>query len=84
MDALPGAVLLPVPEVVVDQRPGRQVVGQVTPGAAVPGQVKQSIDDLAPLVLGRASALLSGGDQRLKFVPLVIGQVGRVSAAGAG
>ena len=59
-------------------------MGQVAPGVAVLGQVEEGVDDLAPLVPRGASALLGDGDQRREFVPLIIGQVGRVGAAGLG
>ncbi len=59
-------------------------MGQIAPGAAVLGDVKQSVDDLAPLIPGGASACFCGRDKRLDKLPLGISEVGRVGFSGAG
>src|SRR5262249_9081596 len=52
-DLLPGAVRVPIPEVVIHAVPGREVVGQGTPRAAFPGVIEQGVDDLAQIYLTR-------------------------------
>lgn len=78
MDLLPGAILLPEPEVVEDDPVGRQVVGQGLPGAAVMGLVEDGVDDLAPLVARGPAASLRRRDEVTEAPPLGVVQVGGV------
>ena len=50
-------------------------MGQIAPSAAILGEVKQGIDDLASLVLGMSSASFGGRNQGFEQLPLVIGQI---------
>ena len=56
---LPGAITTPSPEVVEDNAPGRQVMGQHPPGASSAQHVADGVDDLPPGV-GDGSAARSG------------------------
>ena len=47
MHHLPGAVLAPLPKVVVDDAPGGQVMGQQAPGTAGAEQIEDPVQDLA-------------------------------------
>jgi hypothetical protein len=47
VDPLPGAVLTPSPEVMVDGLPGREVVRKQTPLAATTRDVEDGVEDLA-------------------------------------
>ena len=75
MEGLPGSVVLPVPEVVMYQRPGRQIVRQIAPGAAVFSDVEQSVDNFAPFMFCGTPACFGSGDKRLDKLSLGIGQV---------
>ena len=78
MQALNHATVTPAAEQIVSRVPGRQVVGQVTPGAARPQLVEHGVDDFAQRVLASASCASIRGFRQagLQASPLVIGQVG--------
>src|SRR5436305_6716941 len=78
VDRVPGAVLLPRPEVVEDDPVRGQVVGERSPDAPVAGLVEDGVDDLPPAVPGRPAARLRPGDVRLDEPPLAVREVGRV------
>jgi hypothetical protein len=84
VDLLPQPLLPPAAEVVVDGLPGRQVMGQQPPGAASPQPVGHGVDQLAAIMDGRAAARLGRGDEWGKQLPLGVGEVGGVRAAGRG
>lgn len=65
MKGLPGFIALPVPETVVYQRLGRQVMRWIAPVAAIFGDVEQGVDDFAPLMFSESSAHSGSGDTRL-------------------
>jgi hypothetical protein len=67
---------------VVDGLPGWQVMGQQPPGAAGPHPVGHGVDQLAAVVDGWSAARLGGRDERGEQLPLGVGQVGWVAAAG--
>jgi hypothetical protein len=82
VDALDGPVVVPPGEIPVHSRPGRQVLGQVPPLAAGPGQVQDRIHDPPTRVLLPATALAARprlGQQGLDQRPLLIGQIRRVT-----
>ena len=62
-------------EVVVDALPGREVVGQGAPGAALAGDVEQGVEDAAHGVFAGPAAGPDVGDQLLEDGPLLVGQV---------
>ena len=83
MNLLEDAGIAPAAEVLPNELPGRQIMGQESPGAARTGLIEDGIPDLAPWPLGRASALASLGGRKngLDGFPLGIGHVGRVGFA---
>jgi hypothetical protein len=82
MPVLPGAVLPPAPEVLVDNLPGRKVMGQQAPGTATPKDIEERIQDLTlGIFLGPPTAF-GGGHQMVDQVPFFVAQVGRVRFAG--
>src|SRR5690242_4489083 len=66
----------------VHQMPIGQIVRQQPPGAATAQQVENRVDDLAPLVVGRAAVGGGGRDQRLQEAPLRVRQISRIGFAG--
>src|SRR5262249_18698278 len=76
MDPLPGAVLAPQPEVVLDRLPGRQVVRQQAPGLAAAPHVEVGVRDLTSAPATRASAGLGCRHERLEDRPLAVRPVG--------
>ena len=78
VQALDHAVVAPAAEQIVSRVPGRQVMGQVPPGAACSELVEHGIDDFAQWVFARSSCAAIFGSRQavLKALPLVIGQVG--------
>lgn len=79
MQVLPGSVITPDPEVVVDRLPAREVVRECPPRTAIAHDVEDRIDDLAALDTGGTTASLGFGNLWFDPVPLGIGQVGGVS-----
>src|SRR5512135_3555183 len=77
-DPLPGAIVAPLGEGVVDGALGQQVVRQQLPLAAGAGLVQQGIEDLPYVDLAGPTAGQGGGDQGLDDLPLGVGQVGLV------
>src|SRR5829696_6341881 len=82
VDLFPQPLLSPAAEVVVDGLPRWQVMGQQPPGAAGPEPVGHGVDQLAAVMEGRAAARLGRRDERGEQLPLGIGQVGGIGAAG--
>ena len=76
-DLLPGAVGLPLLEVVVDGALGRQVVREHVPLAARAVEVGDGVEHLAPVDLTGPPGRVDG-DQGLDDRPLLAGQVGGV------
>jgi hypothetical protein len=79
VNPLPGAVLLPRPEVVKHDAVGRKVLGQRPPGAAFPDQIEDGVDDFPAGVLRWAPSRFGFWDQVDEALPLGIGEVGGVS-----
>src|SRR5579864_7004960 len=79
--AVPGAVLLPLLEIVVDGFPGRQIIGQSSPRATLAGKVQDGVDDFTHIGLARSPARLSGRYPGFQDSPLAVHQVGRVAFA---
>ena len=77
---LPGAVVAPLGEVVVDGALGREVVRQHVPLAARTVDVEDGVEDLSHVHLPRPSGEIDG-DERLDQGPLVVTEVGRVGLA---
>ena len=80
LDLVPGAVVPPVSEVVVDGALGGEVVGEHIPLATSPVDVEDGVEDFPHIHLPRPPGLLRG-DERLDDGPLGIGQVRRVGLA---
>src|SRR5215210_766603 len=66
------------PEVIVDGRPWREVVGQKPPMAATFEYVEDGVENIAQGVGTRSSLGLWGGQARAQTPPLSIGKVGRI------
>jgi len=65
VQALDHAAVAPPSELVVDRGPGRQVVGQVAPGAAGPQLIEQAVDHFAQGVLAAAAGAPVAGFGRV-------------------
>jgi hypothetical protein len=81
MYPLPGAVFAPLPKVVIDDPPGRQVMGQQAPGAASAQQIENAVEHLPLGVFLRAAARLGLGHEMLDQLPCLVGEIGRVRLA---
>lgn len=77
MQLLPYARIAPGVEVEGDGFPGREVVGQHSPGAAAAGEVEDRVDDFAGRVLAGPAALgtIAFGEPEGDIVPLEVGEV---------
>jgi hypothetical protein len=84
VDLLPPPSLPPAAEGVVDGLPGRQIMREQPPGTAGPQPVGHGVDQLATVMQGWAAARLGRGDEWSEQLPLGIGQVGGIGAAGPG
>src|SRR6202041_2089560 len=80
-EALPGAVVAPKGEVIVDGALGEQVMRQHVPLAAGAVLIEQSVQDFAHLDLPRPPARFGRWNQGSQEIPLGVGQVGRVRLA---
>jgi len=65
MHPLPGSIRRPLAEVVIDDQPGRPVMGEHAPGAATAEEIEDGVQDLTCRVGGRSAAWLGCADQRL-------------------
>ena len=72
MDSRPGSIPPPNPEVVVDQLPRWQVVGQQTPGTAGSQHIPDGIHHLPAGILGWTATRLDRGYQGFQNPPLGI------------
>jgi hypothetical protein len=81
MHEVPGAVLAPGANIVIDRRPGREVMGEQAPGAAPAHDIEDTIEDFSLGVLRRSASRLDLGDIRCDQRPFVIGEIGRVRLA---
>src|SRR4051812_24605525 len=78
VDTLPGAIVTPNPEVMIDTFPGRIVLGQHAPLRAADQNVQDRIDELAHIQAARPTTSFGGRDQVFDIIPLAVGQIGRV------
>ena len=83
MDPLAGTVKAPSPEVMVDRLPGREVVGQKSPGTATTHDVEDGLEDLAQGVQPGMPGAFEGGQMGLYVGPFGIGEVGLVCSSHA-
>jgi hypothetical protein len=80
--ALPGAVFPPAPKVLIDNLPGRKVVGQQAPRAATTEDIEDRIDDFTLRIFLGPPTGFGWGDQMCDQLPFFVAQVGRVRFAG--
>ena len=78
---LPSSVATPGAEVVEDDAPGRQVVGQHSPGAAGAQNVADGVDDLPPGVGDRPSARFGRWQQGFPKLPFPVADVAGVDSS---
>lgn len=69
--SLPGPVVAPVPEVVLDRRPGREIVGHHPPLATRAQDVEDAVHDLPKIVLPRMAGPLLMQQRPKDFLFLV-------------
>jgi hypothetical protein len=74
----PGAILLPLAEVVIDHAPGREVMGQHAPGAAPAHHIKNAVEHFSSGVLLWSASRLGPGDVWFNQRPFVVREIGRV------
>jgi hypothetical protein len=75
MDMLPGPIVAPSSEIMVDYRPGREVVGEQPPGTAAPRQIPTGIENFPLGVCLRAAPSFGRGHEMLNQLPFAIRQV---------
>jgi len=78
VNGLPGPIVTPQPEIVIDGAPRWEVVRQCPPGDPFPHDVKDRIDDLAPVDGGGTATRLRFRDVCLDVHPSGVGQVAGV------
>jgi hypothetical protein len=82
MHPLPCAVLAPAPEVLVDNLPGRQVMGHQPPRTAAAHDIEDAVEDLPLGVCLRPASRLGCRHQMLDQIPFFVAEVGRIRFAG--
>jgi hypothetical protein len=75
MNQLPGTVLPPAPEVLVDNLPRRKVMGQQPPGTATPEDIEDRVQNFALGIFLRSAAWFGSGDQMLNQRPFTVTEV---------
>ena len=78
MDVLPGPIVTPGAEIMIDYRPWREVVGEQSPGTAAPRQIPKGIEKFTFGVFLRAAPSFGRGHEMLNQLPFSIRQVSRV------
>ena len=74
-----GVLSAELPEVVVHRLPGRDVTGEISPGAAGAQHVEDGGEDAAQWVRARSAALRQRGQVALDALPLCVTQVARIA-----
>jgi hypothetical protein len=82
MHALPGAIVSPAPEVLIDNLPGWELMQQQAPRSATAPQIQDPVQDVARGVRRGPSAGLRLGPQRWEPVPLSVPAIGRGRLSG--
>jgi hypothetical protein len=75
VDPLPGTVDTPSPEVVVDGRPSREVVGEQAPLTSALQNVEDSVEDLTKIVSPQSSMSFGCWHMRLDEVPFGVAEI---------
>jgi hypothetical protein len=78
MHLLPGAIVAPGLQVVVDKGVWREIVGQQESAAARAQEIENGIDDLTARILGGAIIRSQGRDERLQEAPFGIAEIGAI------
>src|SRR5271169_4472511 len=78
VNLLPGAVLLPMPEVMKHDPIRRQIVRKRTPRTTAAGLIEHRVDDFAALVARRTPTRLGLRHPRLDAPPLLVREIGRI------
>ena len=78
---LPGAIVPPAPEVLIDDLPRGKVMRQQAPGTATAQDVEDRLQDFTRRICLGPPTGLGGGHQMADHVPFFIAQVGRVRFA---
>ena len=78
VDALPGAVIAPNTEVMVDTLPVRIILGQHTPLGASDQNIQDGIDDLAHVQAAWSTTRFGDRNQIFDTIPVAVRQIGRV------
>jgi hypothetical protein len=78
VDALPGSIIAPDAEVVVDALPSRIVLGQHAPLGARDENIQDRIDDLAHIQAARPTTGFGSRDQIFDTIPVAVSQIGGV------
>jgi hypothetical protein len=82
MHPLPGAVLAPAPEVLVDNLPRRQVMGHQTPRTAATHDVENAVEDFPLGVCLGPAPRFGFRHQMLDQLPFFVAEVGRIGFSG--
>jgi hypothetical protein len=82
MHPLPRAIIPPPPEVLIDNLPGRKVMGQQTPGTTTPEEIKDRIQDFTLRVFLGVPTRIGRGDQVLNQDPFSVAEIGRIGFTG--
>jgi hypothetical protein len=83
MHVLPGAIVPPAPEVLIDNLPGGEVMRQQAPGTATTQDIADGIHDLTLGIFLGPPTGLGAGPQMLDQRPFFVTQVGWVRFAGS-
>jgi hypothetical protein len=78
MHTLPGAIIPPAPEILIDNLPGGKVMRQQAPGTATTQDIEDRIQDLTLGIFLGPSTGLGRWDQMLNQGPLSVTEIGWV------
>src|SRR5260370_38885684 len=74
IQVMPGHVEAETPEVVEHRLPGREVGGEIAPGAARAQHIEDGVEDTAQAVAAQSCLRCSGRQESLQAVPLGLGE----------
>jgi hypothetical protein len=83
MHVLPGAIVPPAPEVLIDNLPGGKVMRQQAPGTATTQDIEDGIHDLTLGIFLGPPTGLGAGHQMFDQIPFFVAQVGWVRFSGS-
>src|SRR2546421_4965188 len=82
VDPFPGTIFSPAPKIMIDNAPGRHIVGHMPPRTAGAQDIQDRIDNFPLGILLRSATGLSGRNQWCENLPFTIIEIGGIGLSG--